>query len=386
MMSMQELETARRLGLPFVVLVWNDGGLGLIEMHQQRRFGHVSGTRFGSPDYVALARSFGLEGMRVERAGDFATAARPGARQRPRRRHRRADRLRRERQARHRSLEARARRREVATGRDDDGRVRPHRLPGTAFDAGERRQIEAGLRGGLRAQSERAPRAGSRRRSRNGVYFGCNDGDTVVGSFAARVSTSPAATSDGGWRCCSLTTSARSTAGSGWGVTRDTLAAPVRALRRRRRDPLSVRRAAAALLGAARVRGRAGGGGRFARPSTCGASATALHGRPRGRVRRREGLRDRGDRRSRRTLRRDARADPPRRRGDHRAAGCSTGSAAGAAGRRRASRGESPAAADPAADARPMDHDGASRPRPPVRLRTVLTWPRQVGLFVPFDV
>jgi acetolactate synthase-1/2/3 large subunit len=73
MMSMQELETAKRLGLPFVVLVWNDSGLGLIEMHQKRRFGHVSGTRFGSPDYVTLARSFGLEGMRVERAGDFAT-------------------------------------------------------------------------------------------------------------------------------------------------------------------------------------------------------------------------------------------------------------------------------------------------------------------------
>jgi len=73
MMSMQELETARRLGLPFVVLVWTDGGLGLIEMHQRRRYGHVSGTRFGNPDYVALARSFGLEGMRVERAGDFAT-------------------------------------------------------------------------------------------------------------------------------------------------------------------------------------------------------------------------------------------------------------------------------------------------------------------------
>jgi acetolactate synthase-1/2/3 large subunit len=66
-----ELETAKRLGLPFVCLVWSDGGYGLIEMHQRRKFGHVSGTRFENPDFVSLVRSFGLEGMRVKRAGDL---------------------------------------------------------------------------------------------------------------------------------------------------------------------------------------------------------------------------------------------------------------------------------------------------------------------------
>jgi len=71
LMNVGELETARRLGNPLVVLVWSDGSYGLIEMHQRRQFGHVTGTRFGNPDFVALARAFGLEGFRVERAGEL---------------------------------------------------------------------------------------------------------------------------------------------------------------------------------------------------------------------------------------------------------------------------------------------------------------------------
>lgn len=70
LMNVQELETARRLGLPFVVIVWSDGGYGLIEMHQRRKFGRIAGTRFDNPQFVALARSFGIEGLRVDRAGD----------------------------------------------------------------------------------------------------------------------------------------------------------------------------------------------------------------------------------------------------------------------------------------------------------------------------
>jgi acetolactate synthase-1/2/3 large subunit len=71
LMNVQELETARRLALPFVVLVWVDGGYGLIEMHQMRRYGRISGTRFGNPDFVALAAAFGVEGMRVRTAGEL---------------------------------------------------------------------------------------------------------------------------------------------------------------------------------------------------------------------------------------------------------------------------------------------------------------------------
>ena len=71
LMNVQELETAKRLGLPFVVLVWSDGGYGLIEMHQRRKYGRVAGHALREPGPRGLAQAFGVEGVRVERAGDF---------------------------------------------------------------------------------------------------------------------------------------------------------------------------------------------------------------------------------------------------------------------------------------------------------------------------
>jgi acetolactate synthase-1/2/3 large subunit len=76
LMNVGELETAKRLGHPLVVLIWRDGSYGLIEMHQRRQFGHVTGTRFGNPDFVALAQAFGLQGFRVERAGELTPVLR----------------------------------------------------------------------------------------------------------------------------------------------------------------------------------------------------------------------------------------------------------------------------------------------------------------------
>jgi acetolactate synthase I/II/III large subunit len=74
LMSAHELETAVRLRVPLVCVIWTDGSYGLIEMHQERRFGHVTGTRFGNPDFASLARSFGADGLRVERASELAPA------------------------------------------------------------------------------------------------------------------------------------------------------------------------------------------------------------------------------------------------------------------------------------------------------------------------
>jgi acetolactate synthase-1/2/3 large subunit len=71
LMSSQELETAVRLQVPLVCLVWVDGAFGLIEMHQERRFGHATGTKFGPTDFVGLARSFGADGLRVEKANQL---------------------------------------------------------------------------------------------------------------------------------------------------------------------------------------------------------------------------------------------------------------------------------------------------------------------------
>jgi acetolactate synthase-1/2/3 large subunit len=69
MMNVQELETAVRLGIPTVNMIWSDGTYGLIEWHQERKFGHAYGTRFGNPDFVGLAESFGAKGYRM-REGD----------------------------------------------------------------------------------------------------------------------------------------------------------------------------------------------------------------------------------------------------------------------------------------------------------------------------
>ena len=68
MMNSQEIETALRIGTPIVILVWNDGGYGLIKWHQQRRFGYTSNVDFGNPDFVKYAQSFGAKGYRVEAA------------------------------------------------------------------------------------------------------------------------------------------------------------------------------------------------------------------------------------------------------------------------------------------------------------------------------
>jgi acetolactate synthase I/II/III large subunit len=65
MMNCQELETALRVGTPFVTLVFNDGGYGLIEWKQEAHYGRSSYIKFGNPDFVKFAESMGLKGYRV---------------------------------------------------------------------------------------------------------------------------------------------------------------------------------------------------------------------------------------------------------------------------------------------------------------------------------
>lgn len=71
MMNCQELETAVRLGLEIVVLIWRDNKYGLIEWHQNKKFGRTSHIEFGNPDFVKFAESFGAKGFRVESAGEL---------------------------------------------------------------------------------------------------------------------------------------------------------------------------------------------------------------------------------------------------------------------------------------------------------------------------
>lgn len=71
MMNCQELETALRVGTPFVTLIFNDNGYGLIAWKQINQFGKSSFVEFGNPDFVKFAESMGLKGYRVESAADL---------------------------------------------------------------------------------------------------------------------------------------------------------------------------------------------------------------------------------------------------------------------------------------------------------------------------
>jgi acetolactate synthase I/II/III large subunit len=75
LMSGQELATARQYTLPIVFIVVNNGMYGSIRMHQEINFpGKVFATDLENPDFVALAKAYGLQGELVERTQDFAAA------------------------------------------------------------------------------------------------------------------------------------------------------------------------------------------------------------------------------------------------------------------------------------------------------------------------
>ena len=66
LMSVHELETAKRERAATVNLVFRDGGLGSIRWKQMAKFKRTVGTDFGNPDLTDLAKAFGLRGFHVE--------------------------------------------------------------------------------------------------------------------------------------------------------------------------------------------------------------------------------------------------------------------------------------------------------------------------------
>jgi acetolactate synthase-1/2/3 large subunit len=71
LMNCQELETAVRLGTPFVNVIWENSQYGSIVWKQDKRFGSHFGTDFTNPDFVKLAEGFGMPGWRCEAPEDF---------------------------------------------------------------------------------------------------------------------------------------------------------------------------------------------------------------------------------------------------------------------------------------------------------------------------
>jgi len=67
LMNSQEIETAIRLNIAIVILIWNDASYGLIEWKQQNQFGRSSNVKFTNPDFVQYAQSFGAVGVKIEK-------------------------------------------------------------------------------------------------------------------------------------------------------------------------------------------------------------------------------------------------------------------------------------------------------------------------------
>jgi acetolactate synthase-1/2/3 large subunit len=76
LMNCQELETAVRLKTPFVSVIWENRQFGSIVWKQDKKFGRHFGVDFTNPDFVGLAKSFGMAAWRCEGPDDFGPTLR----------------------------------------------------------------------------------------------------------------------------------------------------------------------------------------------------------------------------------------------------------------------------------------------------------------------
>ena len=75
LMNVQDLETAKRLDINIVIMIWVDGEYGLIKWKQQNQFdGRHSDLAFENPDFEMLVKSFGIRGRTLDGPGQFADA------------------------------------------------------------------------------------------------------------------------------------------------------------------------------------------------------------------------------------------------------------------------------------------------------------------------
>lgn len=67
LMNVQELATLAELDLPVTVVLFHNGGLGLVRQQQELFYGarYLASSLENGPDFPALARAFGLAAWRV---------------------------------------------------------------------------------------------------------------------------------------------------------------------------------------------------------------------------------------------------------------------------------------------------------------------------------
>ena len=78
-MMIGELETARRLGTPFTLIIVNNAASGYVKALQHALFGgHYQSSDLHELNYARLAEGFGCQGIRVEDPDQLAAALRAG--------------------------------------------------------------------------------------------------------------------------------------------------------------------------------------------------------------------------------------------------------------------------------------------------------------------
>ncbi|AGC49506.1 acetolactate synthase large subunit [Lawsonia intracellularis] len=71
MMNSQEIETAIREKIPFVILIWEDKSYGLIKWKMDMEIGKHQFVDFTNPDFVTYAEAFGAKGYSITKAEDL---------------------------------------------------------------------------------------------------------------------------------------------------------------------------------------------------------------------------------------------------------------------------------------------------------------------------
>ena len=71
LMNSQELETAVRYGVGFVVLIFHDASYGLIKWRQMDQYGESRYVDFNNPDFIKLAESMDCKGYRITKAEEL---------------------------------------------------------------------------------------------------------------------------------------------------------------------------------------------------------------------------------------------------------------------------------------------------------------------------
>jgi len=78
LMTIGDLPTAAEYDANIIMVIMNNGAFGQTFMQQQNIYGHTFGTTFDSPDFAAMARACGAEGIHVSDPKDIEDGLRAG--------------------------------------------------------------------------------------------------------------------------------------------------------------------------------------------------------------------------------------------------------------------------------------------------------------------